>query len=246
MRREFLVTLVAVTVALASAGHGSAEEYMTFVVHSAGRNGTEWRSDLSVLNASSFDATITLTFRAPGGDVVRHSELLINDGVQWTDAVVSLFGVDGDAAGAVLVTANTALVVTHYCYTSSGSGTVGQTFPAAELADTLERGHDGFLSALRNTDGYRTNVGFVNFSDTDADVTLVLRDAHAPIGGMAFARVPAGRWVQLNDIFAVASAGTATFASARLQVHNSGARIWAYGSIVDNHTGDPATVLLVP
>lgn len=238
-------SLVAFALLFSGVSTAQPYRYMLFLAHNPGKNGTVWRSDLSVLNVSSLDAAITLTFRPPAGDVIRTQQLPVNAAVQWSDAVASLFDVAGDAAGALLVESNARLIITHYSYSQLGAGSVGQTYPAVTVDDALERGRDGFLAGLRNTGDFRSNFGVINISDVDADVTIALSDAAgSPLGSTSVVSVPAGRWVQVNDVFGASHAGAATFAFARLQVHNTGARVWAYASVIENHTGDPATISL--
>jgi hypothetical protein len=54
--------------------------------------------------------------------------------------------------------------------------------------------------------------------------------------------VPAGQWLQRDDVFAAAGVSGADIAYATVEVQTAGGRAWAYASVVDNTTGDPTTV----
>jgi len=219
--------------------------YLLFIAHNPGRNNTLWRSDVAVLNLSSSDATLDLTFFSASGAITKHETLAVNDTAEWRDAVASLFGVSGDAQGAVAVLSNAPLIITVRSYTPFGDGTVGQTYPAVSLTDTIERGQEGVLPHLRGDANFRTNVGFINVSGTDATISVHLFDSNGVGTGSTVVNVPAWRWTQVNDVFAAAGVPGISLAYAQVQVHTSGSRVWAYASVVDNATGDPATVLMV-
>ena len=65
------------------------------------------------------------------------------------------------------------------------------------------------------------------------------------LGATPTLAVLAGRWAQLNDLFAMAAAGSQTVAYATVTPATTGCQVWAYGSLIDNVTGDPTTVPMV-
>ncbi len=50
------------------------------------------------------------------------------------------------------------------------------------------------------------------------------------------------QWIQENDIFARAGVSNCPVGYATVELLTSGSSIWAYGSVVDNNTGDPTTI----
>ena len=221
-------------------------EYLFFVAHNPGRAGTVWRSDVAVLNLSNAEASFDLTFFGSTGTVSRSETLPVNNGREWQDAVSSLFEVAGDDQGTVRVSSNTSLVITVRSYTQYGSGTMGQSYPGVSAVDTIALDQEGILPHLRGTGAFRTNAGFLNVSDIDATLSVHLFDGEGVGQGTAVVvNVSARRWVQVNDVFAAAGLSGVPFAYARIQVHTSGSRIWAYASVIDNATGDPTTEVMV-
>ncbi len=53
-----------------------------------------------------------------------------------------------------------------------------------------------------------------------------------------------GQWFQQFDIFADVGAGDQALAYATIEVQTPGGLVWAYGSLIDNGTGDPTTLAL--
>ncbi len=220
--------------------------YMFFVAHNPGLEGTSWRSDVSVLNASDTDATLTFTLHQAGGAVpVSIDPLPVNSCVEFVDAVASLFQLVGDASGPVTVTSNTPVNITSRVYTPFGGGTMGQSYPAATVADTIEPGVEGLLPQLQDAGEFRTSVGFLNLSAVPASVAVdFFEGSGSKIGPTLVANVPPLGWVQLNDVLAGVAAGGTGVVWGRVQVHSSGSKVWAYASVIDNVTGDPTTIAM--
>jgi hypothetical protein len=130
--------------------------------------------------------------------------------------------------------------------TPFGAGTVGQSYPGVAMPDTIGPGQQAVLPQLRQNADYRTNVGFLNLAESDATVTVTFHDAAGTsIGATVTATVPARRWVQLLTPLVTSGAGETAQAWAEVTVTSAGGAVWAYASVIDNHTGDPATVLML-
>jgi hypothetical protein len=122
------------------------------------------------------------------------------------------------------------LNITSRTYTRANGGTYGQfipalsTFAATTLADVPQ---------LQSTADFRTNAGFAEVNGSSGTVRVTLFDAAtgAVLSQQDYPVVPFGQ-VQ----FPVAGAALMT---AELQVVDGDARIVAYGSVIDNHSGDP-------
>ncbi len=235
----------AVTGQVAIAEAPPSYRYVLFLTHNPGSLGTSWSSDLAALNASSGSADATLTFHGPGGDISSSLTLASGAEAEWVDAVVSLFHLSQDAQGPVTVVSSAPLMITSRVGTPFSGGTVGQSFPAVAASDALQAGTDGFLPQLRSSASFRSNIGLVNASDVEAVVTVIL---HGPdgvaLGKVLGVRVPAGGWKQLTNVFALAGVPSTPLGWARIKVFPAGAKIWAYASVIDNVTGDPATVIM--
>jgi len=220
--------------------------YLMFIARNSGRNNTHWSSDMSAANLSSADATINFTFKTAAGDVPAQVALAQGKQLLWPNATASLFGVEGDVQGAVVASSNTPVTISVRSSTPFGGGTVGQEYQAVTAANGIFKGADGLLADLRCGAGFRTNIGVLNLSDSEADVQVVLYDGGGSMAGNAlFLQVPAWQWMQITDVFAKAGAPCSTSSYALVQVHTAGVA-WAYASVIDNATGSPATIAVRP
>lgn len=211
------------------------------IARSPGAAGTNWRSNLAVLNRSSTAATLQLRFFY-GDQVATASTVLApNASIEWEDVVSSLFGVQSTSAGSVVVASDVPVHVTARTFNQSDNGTFGQFLPGEPLDGGLEFGEVGILPQLKSNDAFRTNVGFINLSDESIFVRYRLYDANGQdLGMQPPISVPAHAWFQVNDAFA--GTGQHDVAYATVEMASAQGRMWAYGSVVDELTGDPTTV----
>ncbi len=220
--------------------------------HLPGLGGTVWRSTLSVVNGGAAEAALTLQFwpYGSGAPVVRSQTLAAGAAVEWPDVLVSLFG-RADAAnvkGSVAITSSQPVVIGSRTFNQAATGTFGQGYPAITADQALAYGQLGVIPQLKKNAGTRTNVGVLNVGG--ADVTVEIRlfgPSGAQVGAAKTAIVGGSRYWQQDDIFASAGAGSQPIAYATVAVQTPGARVWAYGSVIDAVTGDPTTMsVLVP
>lgn len=195
-----------------------------------GANGTFWRSDITLYNPSS--SSVTLTLRYAGA--TKALSLGGNDTAVLAD-VLSQFGLTS-SSGALTVawTSATGPVVTSRTYTSvTTGGTYGQSIdPVAAFASRV------FVPGLRNDGSYRSNVGFVNGgSETEVFTVTLLSPFGTELARNTVTLTP-GQQMQtsVTALFPKASLPT----GFTLQAQGDGnAKLFAYGSMVDNASGDP-------
>ena len=65
------------------------------------------------------------------------------------------------------------------------------------------------------------------------------------VGDVGSRQLDPGQWKQDNNIFNQLGAGSHDHAYARIRVIGEGCSIWAYGSVIDNATGDPTTIPVI-
>ena len=231
------------TFTVIQSAEGSYRYLVPGVIHAPGANGTQWRSDLTILNAGNVPAEIELTFRYSSQAVQRALVLQPGHTTGWHDVVPSFFDVGGSASGAVDIHTNAEVIVTARNYNESGASTYGQYLPGVPASEALPAGATGLLPQLRSTADFRTNIGLICFGDVPCPVTIQLKDPTGnPIGSPLSATISPGEWRQLNRVFESAGSGHIDLAYA--EIRSSEGAVWAYGSIVDNTSGDGTTVLL--
>ena len=226
-------------------GGPAAHTYMVGgIAHAPGAAGSNWRSKVALLNRSGGSAQVTLTYvRSSGPPLAESVTLADNQLLAWDDVAVTLFGVSADSSGAIKIDSSQPLVVTARTYNASASGTFGQFLPGVDESDALAYGQGGVISQLAKNADFRTNIGFVNLGEASCQVRVTLRSsAGAAVGSQRTVTVPATGWKQDNDIFQAAGAGNHANAYATVEVLTAGCEVWGYGSVVDNHSGDPTTI----
>lgn len=214
----------------------------------AGQNGAFYTTDLTVANTGTATATFTLKFLGNGVDGRSGAEqtfaLGAGKSATYADVLGGVFGLTS-AFGAIQVKADTAaLAVSSQTWTPGGGGTFGQSVPAAGASDLIASGGTRSISAVREDTSFRTNLVLANAGETsvDVDVTLVGDDG-ATLKAKRYTLPPLGM-TQVSRV--VADLGvTANVTGARLVLSTptSGGSFAAYGSVIDNVTNDPRTLL---
>ena len=104
------------------------------------------------------------------------------------------------------------------------------------------------MPQLKENEAFRSNLGVVVLTAASCRVRVGLRDAAGEtVGTPRELDIAGGRWRQIDRVFVDLGAGPTDLGYAVVEVLTAGCRAWAYGSVVDNQTGDPTTVpVLVP
>ncbi len=229
-----------------SGGGGDVLAIVPSVAHSPGKAGAQWRTDLAVVNHNGLDASVELTYYPESGNAVtRWTTVASGASREWRDVLVVLFGIDVAASskGTVHVASTVPLYLTSRTYNrKSATETFGQYYPALDGAAGIAVGQTGVIPQLKKNATFRTNLGYANLGTAPAVVQVRLYGpAGSQIGSTRTVTVAAGMWVQDDDIFAKVGAAGQDIACATVTVL-SGARVWAYASVVDNATSDPTTI----
>lgn len=194
-----------------------------------GANETFWRSDVTLFNPSTAEMTVTLRYGNEDRTLVvgaGETEVLAD--------VLSTFGLTA-GSGALFVSWNggTGPVVTSRTYTSTETGgTYGQSIdPLASLKTSM------VVPGLRNDGSFRTNVGFFNGgTESETFAVVVLTPSGNELARRTLALAPNAQ-VQ-HSVSALFPSVTAS-AFTMVMEGDANARLFAYGSMVDNASGDP-------
>ncbi len=199
-----LGTSVTITQSAAPAGGGgaggtlNAQSLVPAAANIAGKNGTDWKTELCVFNPNTspaqFEVKLLDSFTNPNGGTVVVSSQAVDPLGTWCDDDL-LAATSGQIKGALTVELKNklplGLAVTSRTYTpdpNTGTGTYGQFVPALRLEGTPV--HQLVLTGLHSWgdikagEGYRTNLGIVNQSDqtTPRIVIKVYDDAGNLVG----------------------------------------------------------------
>ncbi len=221
-----------------------AELLVAVVARAAGAAGTEWRSDLWLMNPLDAAQQAWLTYRPSGSADAFRSQLAVGAGqlVAVEDVVGTLFGDSGDGKGGLEVWAPDGLFVSSRTYNLGPDGTYGQAIAALGGGDLLAAGGPaGRLLKVKQTETIRCNVGFTEHDGlaTTVELRLWAADPTGPVelAAATFDLEPHEN-LQVNQVFsALGLDGDHEAALASVRVL-SGGRVYAYASNVDNRTGD--------
>lgn len=211
-------------------------------VHGAG--GEFFQSDVAIFNTSAVQRSVELVLVQGAIEGKRRVATTIgpHEMLDLPDVVGTTFGLD-EAVGALRVECPTPcrLLAVSRTYATGSEGTYGQFIPGLAWHDSASRGLSGPVRRvlyLEKSEAFRSNVGFVEVMGLDASVDLTLRDDVGAILATATIVVNRDSHRQINDIFAFL--GVDTIGAANLEiVMGSEARVFVYGSVIDNQSSDP-------
>lgn len=218
------------------------------VTHSPGAEGSLWRSDLTVVNRASVQASLAFSFVPSTGPVRTAEEKITARGTrEWTDVLTSLLGFDRAAtiSGALHLSSDQPLVVTSRTYDQKENATFGGGLTAVTPATALVAGTIGILPQLKKSERYRTNIGFGNLMSDSITVEIRLYgEGGQALGHEVSVNLPPSGFVQVTDVFAAAEAPDTTLAYATVEVKTPGGKAGIYASVIDNGSNDPTIVPL--
>ncbi len=220
--------------------------FVPAVGRTGGAEGTYWRSDVTLFNPGSSSISVTLRFLRAGQDnrftgsrsiaLGPHNTRTIQDVVTWLGG-----GENSGALELIWSGGSEGPLVSSRTYTTRNGdiGTLGQAIRASNSGET---GSTSVIPGLSWNTAFRTNVGFVNAGDNPMTLTLTLLDSTGrALGVRTLGLLPRsqtqGSASQLFPGVNLAAAGAFT-----LRAQSSVPTLLAYGSVVDNHSGDPVFV----
>jgi hypothetical protein len=214
-----------------------------------GARGSLFFTDVDVQNAGDDTASYQLLWlprdtdnaMPAGSDVFT---IGAGEVVRWEDVLGQAFGVeDGtDALGALAIISDSDdLKFFSRTYNQTEEGTFGQAIPGFS-ADQLIPANEmkRILFFTENAD-YRSNIGILNGTGSQMTINWRRYTADGTMVDEASAELPAWGNVQLNRVFS----GEAPVVGGYIDVwtETEDAAFMAYGSVLDESTSDPTTVL---
>ncbi len=189
-------------------------KHIAVVAHAAGALGTSWVTDVRVFNRGDAPANLTAVFTPDAGGFAAVKLVVAPQQVLALDDVVGAVFQSVGLGALEFQGDNVAnLVVTSRTWT----GTFGQFVNGTSTADAIGAGRRAIVAHLRNDADFRANAGFTEVAGESGVVRM---------GGKEIAVAPF-QHVQM------AVGGETDF-----EVVSGNARILAYGSLIDNHSGD--------
>ena len=203
-----------------------------------GANNTFWRSDVTIFNPGSELIVTTIRYYAPDGMRTRTQSVPARRTIVLEDVVTEMGAPAGSGALEIAWTTTTAPVVTSRTYTTAANGgTYGQAIDPATFRQ------DQYVTGLRSDISFRSNLGFVNSGTAAIEVDATLLSSRGSVLGTARVQVPAKGQVQYLVSSLFPSVNPMSLGNFTLQARANSATLFAYGSIVDNGSGDPVFII---
>jgi len=223
----------------ATPGGASSPMVLPAVGRAPGVGGTFWRSDVTIYNPGSSTLNLTIRFRTAGSDDRNAPYRSLSIAAGQTSVLSDILGqfniINGSGALELSWPNGVSPVVTSRTYTPATSGgTYGQSIdPVAAF------GTDMYVTGLRSDNSFRSNVGFVNNSDQTIAISLTLyaSSGTAVANGLITLAPRSQAQSALSTLFP--NAPISSLGSVTLQAHTDNGAMFAYGSMVDNASGDP-------
>ncbi|HPW56369.1 MAG: SUMF1/EgtB/PvdO family nonheme iron enzyme [Thermoanaerobaculaceae bacterium] len=223
--------------------------YVLAAAHLSGLAGTNWRTDLEVHNPTSAAATFTIELlkrdqqnTAPQ-NVIR--TLAAGQSERFADVLDTLFGFSG-AATLRLTPTTGQLMVTSRTYNNQPAGTYGQFIPAAAASEAVPFGQPARLvqlsQATSQSEGFRTNLGFVNTTGMTITIDCRLFRADSVLLGSQSFQLRPHEFKQIDKVFTRVTAAEVADGYAVLSTGTVDGAFLAYASVIDNRSGDPVYV----
>ncbi len=214
--------------------------WVAAAAHAAGSLGSQWRTDLGLLNRQGTLAQVTVKTHVSG--TTHQLTTSVGAGVQkLLEDVVGMMGVNG--SGSLEISSDVPLYMTSRTYNQSSLGSYGQFLDGYAPSTGIGAGQTVYLPQLSENSAYRSNIGFVNTSGSSATVRTELLSSNGTVLGQFSRTLASGEsWQKDRPFSTVAGRNNISGGAARVEVE-LGSGIFAYGSVIDNTSNDPTTVL---
>lgn len=246
------------------------------MAHTTGKNGTVWLSDLQLTNPDTVAHTWSITYTPKPADTVNpvtvsqtiapQQSFYISDALSWVYSNLLTAAVQTSGVLKIKPSDGTSIypVVQARSFNQTAAGTFGQNITpltaSSGISATSLYTHL-LLTGMSTTDtGFRTNVGFVNLSDTSSVAFSVIfyDESGNPLNPISGGQpVPyttslsVGGWDQdqlenrFMNVFGTTLPANQSGISAVIIVTGGGPGS-VYATVIDNVTGDPVFIPAQP
>ncbi len=220
---------------------GGGEEYKYFIPASAkasGAQGSNWVTELMVLNSSNASANVEFVFTPSGqngtNSSYKHSETVkTNQGKFFSDILNYWFGLN-NVSGSLRINSNTPIILTSRTYNDQGtSGTYGQFIPGYKEEGAISLNEKAYLVGIRQDEKFRTNIGFSEVGGKETRVKVTFYGENGSPLSSSEITIPPYSFLQQN----VGQISSIQKGFAYVEVI-SGGKVLSYLSVVDWKTSD--------
>jgi hypothetical protein len=251
------LSLLFACLAWAVAASAQAQARLTIPAAASLVGAAPFFSDVRVFNTSfTAPVEVTATYRCfvgscPAAAAQETFTLAPRESRAFDDMVVSAFDAPNSGGGVEFDigsgASETDIVVTSRLYSDFPTPTVGMFIPGVAASAAHRYAVLTQVSNAGAGDGFRTNVGVFNGSDTTATVRFAGYDLGAFLGAVE-RTVPPHSGAQISNFFGSNGVNRPTLATSNavVTVQTNGPAVFSYASVIDNHTTDPIFVSGAP
>ena len=239
-----------------TAATASGPQFVPVVGKVAGAAGTNFVTDVRVINRSSAVQHVMLDFfqQSTAGQTAPTATSMITLAAGEQRSLNDIIGVlEASGLGALRVTADGNVdVLTRVLndLRSTNQGTAGFAVDAISLSEAATSGTLGFLSTSSTADinsgvGFRTNIGYFNPTAGTVNATFTAHSAaDGSILGTRQISIPGFSFVQQPafDLINTVAATALVQPDFYVTWTSTGGPLLVYGAVVDNKTGDSVMV----
>ncbi len=221
--------------------------YIPAAAKAEGNQGSFFVSDLTVNNAGTTMATYAFLWLPRGTDnstpaQSTTSTLAAGEAVVIADVLGTAFGVDDGAVGALAVASDSDdLLLMSRTYNLTDNGTFGQSIPGYAASDLIPANMRQRILFFVENDDFRTNLGLMNGTGAAIRIQWERFTADGTSVETGFSDLPPWGNIQLNSVFSDEKPVNGGYVD--VWTETTGGAFAAYGSLLDNETSDPTTVL---
>ncbi|HPA80991.1 MAG TPA: hypothetical protein PLS95_09285 [Thermoanaerobaculales bacterium] len=230
-------------------GPDAHESFIPAAAVAAGAEGSFFQTDVEVNNDGAEEAQVYFEWLPRGQDNSaprRSATFALGAGksLRFENALTTLFELGPDALGALKVVSSTTSVIgmsrTYNTPGAGTSGTFGQGLPAVRATEMIAGAEPQRIIFLSENPDFRTNVGCVNGSSDPIRINIRAFDDDGTL--LDTRAMDLGPWSN-NQINRVFGGWTAVNGYVDVWADSEEASYYCYGSLLDNHTSDPTTLL---
>ncbi len=211
-----------------------------------GAEGSYFVTDLEINNSGAEAMNYSFWWLPRGTDNASPTEsawfsLSPGASVRYSNVLQTIFAAE-NAIGALAISADSdAALIMSRTYNLAADGTFGQAMPGISATDLTPADERVRVLFMTEDPDFRSNLGILNGVDQPITVQWELYAADGSSLGTDSAQLPAWGNDQINGLFA----SHAPIAAAYVDVWTttSGGAFTCYGSVLDNATNDPTTIL---
>jgi len=225
------------------------ESFIPAAAVAAGARGAFFQTDVEINNSGTEEAQLTLQWLPRGEDNSEPTQsdpiaLAPGQSLRYENVLAELFGLEPDSLGALKLVASTESVIgmsrTYNVPGAKAAGTFGQGLPAIRATEMIAGTELRRIIFLSEDPDSRANVGCVNGTSDPVRINIELFDAE---GGLLETRTMDLGPYSNNQINRVFEDYAPVNGYVDVWADRDDALYYCYGSMLDNLTSDPTTIL---